>query len=84
MERYEPEIPAEMRDPLALMEFLLREHQRIANALAGALPSQLDELHAEPIKLREFMIVAADGTDWNPGGGKGVYAYYSGTWNKLG
>lgn len=45
---------------------------------------QLAESNSPPNKTREWMIVAADGTNWNPGAGRGVYAYYSGAWNKLG
>lgn len=51
---------------------------------------ELKELHAAPDKIRVGMIVLADGTDWDPGAGAGVYCYYiippatSATWNKLG
>lgn len=84
MERYQVEQPAGFGDISALQEYVVRELERIAVALGGALASELQELHAEPTKLREFMIAAADGTDWNPGSGQGVYAYYAGTWHKLG
>jgi hypothetical protein len=40
--------------------------------------------HAAPNKVYDGLTVLADGTDWNPGGGQGVYTYYAGTWNKLG
>lgn len=43
----------------------------------------LNELHNEPSKHKEGMIVNADGSDWNPGSGKGIYAYLSGSWTKL-
>lgn len=84
MEIFEPEFPSGIGTVPELLEFVLRENRRIATALAGALPSQLEELHVEPTKVREFMIVAADGVNWNPGAGQGVYAYYSGAWHKLG
>lgn len=84
MERYEPELLADPQNAAQLAEFVQREFRRISIALAGALPSELQELHVAPVKLRNFMIVAADGTDWDPGAGQGVYAYYNGTWNKLG
>jgi hypothetical protein len=51
---------------------------------------ELKELHSPPVKIRLGMIVLADGTDWDPGNGAGVYCYYivppavSPTWNKLG
>lgn len=44
----------------------------------------LDELHAVPDKLLTGMVALADGTDWNPGAGAGVYAYYGAAWHKLG
>lgn len=34
-------------------------------------------LHAEPAKLFDGMVVNADGTDWNPGFGAGLYRYDS-------
>lgn len=36
-----------------------------------------------PFKPRETMIRFADGTEWNPGSGRGLYQYVSGTWTKL-
>lgn len=45
---------------------------------------QLAKSNVAPAKPREGMVVLADGTDWNPGGGQGVYCFYNSTWNKLG
>lgn len=39
---------------------------------------------AEPTRLYEGLTVIADGTDWNPGAGQGVYTYYGAAWHKLG
>ncbi len=44
----------------------------------------LVELHAEPAKPRTGMVVLADGTNWNPGSGAGVYTYFGSAWNLLG
>lgn len=46
----------------------------------------LNILHTPPAKLlpAQVTIAAADGVDWNPGAGAGVYAYYGGSWKKLG
>ncbi len=65
----------------ALQEWLRRE----LRALQGGFESvnDLDVLHAPPEKVKEGMIRYADGTDWNPGAGKGVYAYNGTTWTKL-
>ena len=83
MERYEPEVPSDITKVPELVQFLIQELRRVSLALAGAQENPLPELHVAPTKLREGMIVLADGTDWNPGSGKGIYAYYSGAWNKL-
>jgi hypothetical protein len=40
-------------------------------------------LHVEPDKIEDGLTVRADGTDWNPGSGEGLYMYYNSTWNKL-
>ena len=40
----------------------------------------LDVLHAEPDKVEEGMVRYADGTDWDPGWGKGPYVYDGTSW----
>lgn len=45
---------------------------------------RLKTLYAEPKKFGQGMQVIADGTQWNPGAGQGVYTYYAGSWKKLG
>lgn len=44
----------------------------------------LDTLHAQPKKFREGTVVLADGSDWDPGSGAGVYVYRGGAWHFLG
>lgn len=66
-----------------LVRWAENEFQRLARSLTetGLVPMQ--ELHVEPEKPREGMLARADGTDWNPGGGKGTYEYVDGAWVKL-
>ena len=61
-----------------------RELQRISAAMASIADGQLDLTTVAPAKPRAGMIRYADGTSWNPGSGAGIYAYHSGSWNKLG
>lgn len=50
------------------------EFMRIEQASQRADPFLLLQyLHAEPAKMRAGMIVLADGTDWDPGSGAGLY-----------
>lgn len=67
----------------SLSETASRELQRISIALEIGLARRLEVLHNPPARPKEGRIVIADGSDWNPGGGKGAYAYINGTWTKL-
>lgn len=43
----------------------------------------LKTVYAAPSRVFEGMIVKADGTEWNPGSGAGVYVYKSGGWSAM-
>lgn len=83
MGRYTPGNP--QIDPKALPRYLQEEQTKIANALDT--PNDLlllRELNIAPAKLMTGMIALADGVNWDPGSGQGVYAYYGAAWHKLG
>ena len=65
-------------------EFLRNELQRLKDAIDMLADGHLDQVNVAPAKVRDGDIRLADGTDWNPGSGQGVYCYYNSTWNKLG
>ena len=69
--------------PRNLRLWLATEFQLIANALANVDNVTLTPLASEPERLTDGMIVYANGTDWNPGSGAGVYARQAGAWVKL-
>jgi hypothetical protein len=51
-----------------------REFARIERAANAADPFlELQYLHVEPVRLRAGMFALADGTDWDPGSGEGLY-----------
>jgi hypothetical protein len=41
------------------------------------------KLSAQPSKYQDGTVVYADGTNWNPGAGAGLYLRDGGAWNKL-
>ena len=43
----------------------------------------LTQWNAAPAKPVDGMIAYADGTNWDPGSGQGLYAYYGSAWNYL-
>lgn len=72
-------------DPKKLPDWLREEMGRIQVAARQAQPFvALQTLHAEPARPFDGMTILADGTDWDPGSGAGVYCYYASAWNKLG
>lgn len=79
---YAPEpVPS---DPKELPAYIERNNRAIEMAINLLAAGHLDETHVAPVKPRNGDIRLADGTNWNPGSGQGVYAYYNSTWNKLG
>jgi hypothetical protein len=70
---YNPGNPPSQIDPVA-GAYLRREHQAIKNALERADPWKTLEVRGiEPEKVVAGMLVIADGTEWNPGSGEGLY-----------
>lgn len=68
-----------------LLAFLDNELRKIEQAQRTTQPNYvLDTLHAPPLKTIEGMIALADGADWNPGSGGGVYCFRAGAWRFLG
>jgi hypothetical protein len=74
---YFPESPPKDYDP----EYLYRELLRIVDAINQIHDHEI--FHNEPDKLYDGMIRYADGTDWNPGSGEGLYERNNGAWVKL-
>jgi len=42
-----------------------------------------EKYKSAPSNPQEGMVVWADGTNWNPGSGAGLYEYRGGSWQKL-
>lgn len=58
-------------------------HQIARQEGEGREDLRLRVLYAEPRRPRDGMIVYADGTTWDPGGGVGIYGRIAGAWVKL-
>lgn len=62
-------------------EYILRELLRISAQFDLIIQGRfLEILSVAPAKPREGMLAIADGTNWNPGCGKGLYTYKDGAW----
>ena len=79
----EPPVVAE-EDSIKLSDFVRAEFVKLARLFnTGQDELRLVELHVEPTRPRDGMVVYADGTNWNPGSGEGVYAREAAAWVKL-
>jgi hypothetical protein len=65
--------------------YLQHELQRISIALQTMLTPRVQyaKLHAAPPNPREGIVVLADGLDWDPGSGSGLYIYIAEVWQPL-
>lgn len=84
MYKVTPLIDVDRASELEVARYFYDELQRISEALQLVQQGQfLPELHVAPDKPRNGRIVYADGTDWNPGFGKGIYFYDGSAWQPL-
>jgi len=71
--RYTPSnVPANAED---LPTYLQKELDRLSSIISNIADGHFDVVHVAPERPREGDIRFADGTNWNPGNGKGFYYY---------
>ncbi len=73
-------------NPTEFQVWILDELRHIADVVSALETDTvlLKEWNAVPDKLYNGLVAYADGTNWNPGSGRGVYAYENGSWKLLG
>tara|TARA_R100001244_G_scaffold8680_2_gene10733 strand:- start:334 stop:621 length:288 start_codon:yes stop_codon:yes gene_type:complete len=72
--------------PELLPDYLFNELNKVGDIIFNLDTFRLEETNTVPTKPRDGDIRYADGTNWNPGSGRGIYAYIDdGTpaWEKL-
>ena len=80
---YAPGDPSGIRDIPGLVRFMQEREQRVAAAINALAAGHLDQVHTEPTKRRDGDLRYADGSDWDPGAGKGIYAYNGSAWVQM-
>ena len=75
-----------------LSDYLFSELNRLSDIIFNLDVMRLEQTNKDPEnttigidrgKPRDGDIRYADGTNWNPGSGIGIYAYIGGSWTKL-
>ncbi len=80
---YAPKIPPQ--NPEDLLPYLDDEFVRVAQVVNSFLNGEHQVLYKEPPKRKPGLVVYADGTEWNPGSGEGLYRYnLAGNWVFIG
>ena len=71
------------KDDLGL--YIVDELKRLGDILFNQATFRLERVHSAPDKPRGGDIRYADGTNWNPGSGEGIYFYKetTGAWVQL-
>lgn len=72
--------PSDMRTAIEELYRVVEIHQGVLDQINRSFGTVL---HTEPVRPRECAVAFADGTDWDPGAGMGLYQYQGGAWVKL-
>lgn len=76
--RYTP-APTQAKTVEDLRRWASAELQRVADSSEAAQTPTISISYAAPAKPITGQLVFADGTQWNPGSGRGLY-YFDGVW----
>lgn len=66
-----------------LSNYVQRELLEVARSFEEVTEFRLVKRHVPPKKLKEGLIALADGTNWDPGSGAGLYIYWAGDWEQI-
>lgn len=72
------------RDTKDLIRFLEDELQNLRHAINALEDGHIDQINVAPAKAVTGDIRYADGTNWNPGLGAGIYFYNGTSWTRIG
>lgn len=84
--RYTPTEPPRTDSAEEIKRWALQELEKAANVINNLSEGRCAVANVAPKKPRDGMIRMADGTNWNPGAGRGYYGFDqgSGLWLPLG
>lgn len=84
--KYDITPPASVSSTEELLAWALQELAKISTVVNNLAEGRVAVCHVEPKRPRNGYVRFADGTNWNPGSGRGYYGFdeTSGTWKFLG
>ena len=66
-----------------IIAWVFNEFIKLKAALQAKLDLQASFKTEPPARVKDGLIAAADGVNWDPGARKGIYLYRDGSWHKL-
>jgi hypothetical protein len=81
---YSPTDPPHTTDPTQLANWAYDQFNQISGLLQALQFGREKMQHTAPKQVYDGLLVLADGSDWNPGSGRGFYGYHTGAWHFLG
>ena len=83
--KFELADPPPVTDASQVAQWAAEQFRAIQSYMEAIALGFLEETHVEPAKRFTGMLRLADGTNWNPGAGRGIYWYdeTGATWTKL-
>ncbi len=81
--RYEPSPIPRVSDINDLGVYLISELNRLGSVLFNQSVMRLEQTNIVPDKPRDGDIRYADGTNWDPGSGAGIYFFDGTSWTQL-
>lgn len=80
---YQPSEMPKIENTEELRRYVQDEFLRLSQALLATDDVRFAVRHVAPERPTAGMVVFADGTNWNPGSGRGLYEYRVASWVKL-
>ena len=83
--RVNPELPqVSTPEGQEIVRFVREEFQHLTKRLNSPSETRYEVSYVVPTRPRTGLVVYADGTEWDPGSGEGLYVYNSaGSWVAL-
>lgn len=72
--------PKSFEDVADALQYMERELESISRNFSETTELELRTVSVAPFRPRAGMIVDADGVNWNPGSGAGLYVFRGGVW----
>ena len=83
MSQYEPNKPPTFDSFDDMAKWVFDEMLQISKAIGGIESIIMPQTHVDPVKTNDGEVLYADGADWDPDTGKGIYYFDGSEYHRL-